>query len=348
MKSTIRFCGPARYQLLSAAALFQSAVETSVRRALKAPRQPGCNWFFEVGTEILRGQLSVAFQMGDVNEMRRYLDSFDVNSHGSGLNVTQVSHEKFRGRWFVPRDIDPRVTVLYLHGGGYSFYPRSYAHLISLITLAAKSKSFALDYRLTPENRFPAQLEDALAAYHWLLQEGTNPENVIVAGDSAGANLALALLLALRDARIPSPALAVVLSPPTDFEAVRASLRNYRGYDWIDGRMLERWVAWFCDSTELGNPLVCPARADLRGLPPIYVQAGRSEILFDSIQAFADQARRQGADVVLESWEHMNHVFQMFAPDVPQSVEALHRIGEVVDAHGRDCARSEVLLGARM
>jgi acetyl esterase/lipase len=95
--------------------------------------------------------------------------------------------------------------------------------------------------------------------------------------------------------------------------------------------MLEQWADWFCDSSERRNPLVSPLRADLRGLPPIYVQAGRVEILYDSIQEFADHAQKQGSDVVLESWEGMNHVFQMFGSDSPQSVEALQRIGQVVD-----------------
>ena len=92
--------------------------------------------------------------------------------------------------------------------------------------------------------------------------------------------------------------------------------------------MLEQWADWFCERAERWHPLVSPVWADLRGLPPIYIQAGGAEILYDSIQAFADRARKQGADVVLETWKNMNHVFQMFGPDVPQSAEALRRLGK--------------------
>ncbi len=106
------------------------------------------------------------------------------------------------------------MTVLYFHGGGYSFYPQAYAHFIALITLAAKSRTFALDYRLSPEHRFPAQLEDALSAYRWLLEQGVDPARLIFAGDSAGGNLTLALLLAARESKLPLPALAIALSPP--------------------------------------------------------------------------------------------------------------------------------------
>ena len=95
--------------------------------------------------------------------------------------------------------------------------------------------------------------------------------------------------------------------------------------------MLQQWADWFCDAAQRRDPLVSPLRADLSGLPPIYIQAGRAEILYDSIQAFADRAQKQGADVVLETWENMNHVFQMFGLDSPQSAEALQKIAQVID-----------------
>ena len=134
------------------------------------------------------------------------------------------------------------ATVLYFHGGGYSFYPRAYANFIALITLAAKSRTFALDYRLSPEHRFPAQLEDALNAYRWLLETGVDPDHLVLAGDSAGGNLALALLLAARDSKLPLPALAIALSPPTDFETNHASIVRNQDSDWIDKRMLDQWA----------------------------------------------------------------------------------------------------------
>jgi len=337
MTAKVRFDGPARYWLRSSAALGRSVVEASVRRMLKGPRRPGWNWFMELGTEILRRQLAIAFQMRDVQEARRFLDSLCIGLRNSEISITPQVSENFRGDWFVRENLEPRATLFYFHGGGYSFYPKGYSRFISMITLAAKSKTFALDYRLSPEYRFPAQLEDALSAYRWLLENGTDPQNLVLAGDSAGANLALAVLLAVREANLPPPALAIALSPPTDFDVAHAGIEADPGADWIDRRMLEHWADWFCDSAQRRNPLVSQVRADLQGLPPIYIQAGRDEILYGAIQAFTDRARSQGADVMLESWEHMNHDFQMFAPYVPQSVEALRRLREVVDVH--TCAR---------
>ena len=150
--------------------------------------------------------------------------------------------------------------------------------------------------------------------------------------------MTLALLLAIRESKVPLPALAVALSPPTDSQT--DSIANWE-FDWIEKRMLDQWADWFCDAAERRNPLVSPLWADLAGLPPIYIQAGRAEILYDSILAFADRARKQGADVVLETWEDMNHDFQMFGLESPQSAEALRRIGQVIEE--KVCVRKGVL-----
>jgi monoterpene epsilon-lactone hydrolase len=298
----------------------------------------------ELGTEILKRQVTTAFKMRDVREARCYLDSVVIRSPAlSAVNITPVVQEKFGGSWFAPRNTETHVTVLYFHGGGYSFYPQAYVNFIALITLAAKSRTFALDYRLSPEHRFPTQLEDALNAYRWLLEIGTDPDNLVFAGDSAGGSLELALLLAARDSELPLPALAIALSPATDFESEYASIVGNQESDWIDKQMLEKWADWFCDSAQRRNPLVSPLWADLRGLPPIYIQAGRAEILYDSIQAFADRAQRQGADAALETWKDMNHDFQMFGPDVPQSAEALRRIAEVIGVRVRGEKKKEAV-----
>ncbi len=160
--------------------------------------------------------------MPDVHESRCYLDSMVVRSPAlSDVTITPIAQENFNGSWFAAKSVEPGATVLYFHGGGYSYYPRSYANFIALFTLAAKAKLFALDYRLSPEYPFPSQLEDALNAYRWLLNQGVASDKLVVAGDSAGGNLTLALLLRLRELRLPLPALAIALSPATDFAISR-------------------------------------------------------------------------------------------------------------------------------
>jgi acetyl esterase/lipase len=196
-----------------------------------------------------------------------------------------------------------------------------------MVALSAKSRLFALDYRLAPEYKFPAQLTDASNAYKWLLSQGVDPAQLVVIGDSAGGNLTLALILSLRDSSLPLPALAICLSPATDFGGDAPAESEF---DWITPRMAMQWASWFCSQDECSNPLVSPVNADLRGLPPIYIQAGGGEILLPRIQRFVDRAREQGADVALEVWPAMNHDFTMFGYDVPQSAEAIKRIGEVI------------------
>ena len=362
MTARIQFRGPPRYRLRSAAALARSILDASGRRTLKGPRLPGWDWFVEVANEVSKRQALNAFRLS-VQEGRRYLDSVSISSPElSEVSITPVVQPTFRGSWFDRKTFagtnlaariagriasptkEPSACVLYFHGGGYSYYPQAYNQFIALITLAAKSTTFALDYRLAPEHRFPAQLEDALHAYRWLLAEGANPDRLIFAGDSAGGNLTLALLLAAREQKLPLPALAVALSPPTDFEAEfpESGFDGKGNFDWIEKPMLEQWADWFCDTSERRNPLVSPIRADLRALPPIYIQAGRAEILFPSIQAFANRAREQGADVVLETWENMTHDFQLFGLDSPPSADALRRIGEVIEARLRGQKKVEM------
>lgn len=344
MSAKIHFRGPVRYRLRSIAELGESILEVFVRRTLKGPRRPSWNWFVEVATSMAKKQVNTALKMPDVQEARRYLDSVVFSSPAlSEVTIKDVLQEKFSGRWFSCKNAESPVTVLYFHGGGYSFYPQAYTSFIAHITLAAKSRTFALDYRLSPEHRFPAQLDDALNAYQWLLgsgsDSGTDPDRLILAGDSAGGNLALAVLLRARDLKLPLPALAIALSPPTNFESEIVS----NDFDWIDKPAFLQWRNWFCDPAQCRNPLVSPLWADLRNLPPIYIQAGSTEILHDSIRAFADHGENQGADVVLESWQDMNHDFQIFGHDAPQSADALRRIGLVIDAQVRGSEKKETI-----
>jgi len=338
----LQLAGPMRYRVRSAGAFCRSALAVGVRRLLKGPRRPGWNWTVELVTQALQAQLARAFAMPDVAGMRRYLDAVVINSLAlSRVNITPVSQQQFSGSWFAPKQVAPRGTLLYFHGGGYAFYPKAHADLIALITLAVGTRTFALDYRLSPEHRFPAQLEDALGAYRWLLDSGVAADDLVVGGDSAGGNLTLALLLAVRDLKLPLPALAIALSPPTDFDPpeVLGSLNQFEAdLDWIDWPMLVKWADWFCSPEQRRDPLVSPIHADLRDLPPVYIQAGGAEILYPSIAAFAARAQKQGANVILETWADMNHNFQMFGSRAPQSAQALHRLGEVVESSLRHLA----------
>jgi monoterpene epsilon-lactone hydrolase len=323
--------GRLTYRLRSFLLLLWASMVVTVRRLRAGPRLSGWSWGFETATTFLRMQERVAFDLPSIADQREYTDAFVFRSRElEQMQIEVVATAPVKGRWFVPSAAPSEDVVLYLHGGGYAFAARAHDTLIALVANAARTRTFALDYRLTPEHPFPAQLEDAQAAYRWLLGKGIAREHIVVAGDSAGGNLALALLLALRDAQQPLPALAICLCPWTDMDSSSKSLKENEPYDWIERRMVIQWSQWFCQGADLHNPLISPAHADLRGLPPIYIQAGDAELLIDMIRAFARTAQEQGVAVTLEVWKQMNHDFQAYGTMLQQSKEALQRIGEMI------------------
>jgi acetyl esterase/lipase len=300
-------------------------------RLRHGPRLSGWTWVVETTTTFLRLQERVAFGLPTIAHQREYMDALVARSSElAHMQIEAVEAGGVKGRWFVPRTAAGASVVLYLHGGGYAFSIRAHDNLIAFVALAAQARTFALDYRLTPEHPFPAQLEDAQAAYHWLLSSGIAPQHIVIAGDSAGGNLALTLLLVLRDAQQPLPGLAVCLCPWTDMDSSSRSLKEKEPYDWMEQRMIMQWAEWYCRGTDPQNPLVSPVHADLRGLPPIYIQAGDAELLIDMIRMFVRKAQEQGIPISLEVWKQMNHVFQAYGTITPQSKEALLRIGEVI------------------
>jgi epsilon-lactone hydrolase len=329
-RTSFQLSGRWQYRLRSVFNLYWSTLYVSVRRLLRGPRFPNWSWALETSTHVLKAQAAAAFDLPNIADGREYEDALIFGSAAVAQVNMDAVNQPVKGHWYQPRSAVRSVTVLYLHGGGYAYYSKAHQNLIALVTLAAASKTFALDYRLAPEHPFPAQLDDALAAYRWLLDTGTAPEQLVIIGDSAGGNLTLALLLALREAQLSLPALAICLCPWTDLANAGDSMITNTPYDWLEKRMAVRWADWFCQGADTANPLVSPIHADLRGLPPLYIQAGSAEILHDMICAFADHAQQQGARVKLEVWPNMPHDFQAFGDITPESQAALQHIGAVV------------------
>ncbi len=225
-------------------------------------------------------------------------------------------------------------VVLYLHGGGYVVLsPRSHAKLTAAIAKAAGCRVVSVDYPLAPEQPHPAAVEGALAAYRALLDQGYAPNQVAVAGDSAGGGLTTALLVAARDAGVPQPAAAVLLSPWVDLEGTGASMDSKADDDLVVGRDgLKLMADLFVAGGDLRDPLAAPLHADLRGVAPIYVQVGGDETLLDDSTRLAAKAATVGVDVRLDVFPEMQHVFQAGVGMFPEADDAVARIGRYLRA----------------
>ncbi len=257
-----------------------------------------------------------------------------------------VTIDGIASEWLSLPEADSGV-MLYLHGGAYNLGSvKASRDLIARLVAATKHKALALDYRLAPENPFPAALEDAVAAYRWLLAEGTAPSRILLAGDSAGGGLAVAALVALRDAGLPLPAGAICLSPWVDLTLSGKSIHSKAASDPIlDAASLARYAAAYAAGAPLASPLVSPLFADLHGLPPLLVQAGTEEILLDDAIRLAERAAQAGVLVTLETWEGLFHVFPLLA-FLPETRQALQQAGAfVARLSGGDAANNPALHG---
>jgi monoterpene epsilon-lactone hydrolase len=261
---------------------------------------------------------------------------WDAAFGGGTAPVTceRVSAGGVDGEWIFPANAPNDKAVLYFHGGGFRIGSvTSHRDLIAQIALVSGCRMLAINYRLAPEHRFPAALDDALAAYGWMLDRGMKPGNIAFAGDSAGGNLALAAMLALRERGLPLPVSAVLMSPWTDLAATGASYVSRAEADPIHQRPMILVLAknYLGGQGDPCDPLVSPLYADLTGLPPLLIQVGDSETVLDDSVMFADKARAAGIDVSLEVWDGMIHVFQMF--ELPEARRAIASIAGFLNRH---------------
>ena len=248
------------------------------------------------------------------------------------VKVERVNVPAAPAEWLRPPSAEPGRVVLYLHGGGYVIgSPRSHRHLAAAIAGAAGASALLLDYRLAPEHPFPAAVEDATAAYRWLLDQATAPERIVIAGDSAGGGLTVATLLALREARVPLPAGGVCISPWVDLTCSGASYGTKADADPIVGRSgVEEMARAYLGATPPRTPLASPLFADLRGLPPLLIHVGSDEVLLDDAVQLAERAKAAGVDATLEIYDRMIHVWHWFLPMLDEAQTAVEAIGRFV------------------
>ena len=251
--------------------------------------------------------------------------------------MAPVAAHAFHGDWIRTPESSDALTLLYLPGGGFML-PASgqVALMVSRICQVARSRALLVHYRLAPEHPFPAGLEDCLAAYRHLLDLGTDPKSIVIAGDSAGGGLTLSTLMALRDDGDPLPAGAVVISPFTDFSfGGESRFSNARRDPLLSAKSMKMMNALYLDDALHDNPLVSPVFGDFQGLPPILAHVGSTEVLLDDTRRVGERAVAQGVDFRVEVWDQMPHVWHM-AAFLPESKTAIAGIG----AFMRECTQA--------
>ena len=244
-----------------------------------------------------------------------------------GIAVKEQSIEGIKSEWLIPAGANSEKLIMYVHGGGYvSGSCSDHRAFVSKFARFTSVTNIVFEYRLAPENQFPAALDDSVKVYKWLLTEGYKPENIVIAGESAGGGLCLATLLALKENKIPMPTAAVAISPWTD---LTCTSNSYKTKNRFSPAPLNSWFVFskhYCGKTPATNPFISPLFGDLKGLPTLFINSGEADELFDEGEKFAAIAKNAGVDVTFRAGEGMVHCYPLLAPMFPEATEAMNEI----------------------
>ena len=286
----------------------------------------------EAAAGMLVGEMSV-------DEQRAAMEGGFAFPLSDDVQLTVVDANGVPGEWSVAPGSDPRRRVLYVHGGGYVLGSIvTHRRLCADIARASGCAVLSLDYRLAPEHPFPAAVEDALAGLEYIWVNGPDgageAASLFVAGDSAGGGLTLATLIAARDRGLRQATGGIGLSPWTDLAATPEELASEGLNDPTipDNRTAitasQEWAAVYAGDADRTDPLLSPLYADYTGIPPLLLQVGAVEMICRDTTRVTEKARAAGVDVTEEIWDDMFHVWQAFAPMLPEGQQAVDRIGE--------------------
>ncbi|MDC0662673.1 alpha/beta hydrolase [Marinobacter sp. SS21] len=295
------------------------------------------HWKYSLLNLLLR--VSVKWRHGlevDVSSVRDQVAKLDRQAPKQLPDIKRLKADAdgVSGEWLVPDNHHENRVVLYLHGGAFvASSPNVHATMLAPWCQTLGARALMVDYRLSPEHRFPAASDDCFVAYKWLLEQGIEPRNIVIAGDSAGGNLVLSTLLRLKTEQVALPGCAVLLSPFLDFTlSGRSALTNARK-DPIFTSAFAIGVRNHYAPAELhSDPRVSPLLGDFEGLPPMLFQVGSTEMLLDDSVRAANKASDAKVPVQLEIWEDLPHVFQTIDA-LPQAKVAAQRICQFIEQH---------------
>jgi epsilon-lactone hydrolase len=244
-----------------------------------------------------------------------------------GIEVREQTIEGIKSEWLIPSGSNPEKVIMYVHGGGYvSGSCSDHRGFVSKFAGYTGVANLVYEFGLAPENPYPAAVEYSVKVYRWLLDSGFNPENIVLAGESAGGGLMLAILLYLRDHSIPLPKAGVAISPWTDLTCTG---ETYKTKNKVSPAPLNSWHVFakhYAGANPLTLPYISPLFGELIGLPPLFINSGMDDELFDDGRQFAEKARAAGVDVTFRAGEKMLHCYPLLAPMFPEATEAMNEI----------------------
>jgi epsilon-lactone hydrolase len=247
-----------------------------------------------------------------------------------GMKIEKAQIGLRPGLKITPPDVEQGRTILYLHGGGYEIgSPESHKAMVAHFAEATKAVTWLLDYRLAPENPFPAALEDATAAWGWLLTQKIDPAKSAILGDSAGGGLTISTAIAARKAKLPLPRALVVFSPWVNLAQEGAMFKAKAEDDPVISKAIldEHAAKYLGDRDPKATVLASPLFADLSGLPETLIQVGSEEVLLGDADALLKAMRKAGVNSVLEIWPNMIHVWHYYHAILPEAREAITEVG---------------------
>ncbi len=249
------------------------------------------------------------------------------------VSLQNINEDGVKGEWVWWEGESDAYVIFYLHGGGYvACSPALYRPFTAELAKQSKARVFALDYRLAPEHRFPAPIEDATNAYRWLLAQGIAPQRIIIGGDSAGGGLSVATLVALRTAGLPLPAFAFCFSPWTDLAATGLSYQtNARRDPVFHSDSLQPVANIYLHGAAATNPLASPLYADLTGLPPLHAFVSNTEILYDDAVGLIARAEQCGVEARLHIADRQPHVWPIFVGMIPEAPATIREVADLIE-----------------
>ncbi len=292
-----------------------------------------------VRAKIFRTGLIVRSKRGTINDsnlaqtrksLERLEKYFPVRKK---VKIRAVKKEQFRAEWITVPSSRADKVILYIHGGGFVFYPKFYRDYISRLGEQSDTKVLSLDYSLAPENPYPKALHEAVAAYKWLLGTFAS-KDIVIAGDSAGGALVLSLLHQIREEKLAYPACAIALSPATDATLKSTSIEANKAKDiFIKKASISYFIDAYFAQTPRDHPIASPLHGSFEGFPPLLIEVDKDEIMYDDSARVVEKAKKAKVDVEFYETQGLWHVHHLYARYIPEARKSIEHLGEYIRRH---------------